>query len=60
MATLAAFDAIAATLPLGPVGYNDKGERLIWIETAAADELSALRGSGGSVSSCGWSRSRRP
>jgi hypothetical protein len=32
----AAFDAIAATLPLGSVGYenetNEKGERLIWLE----------------------------
>jgi hypothetical protein len=35
----AAFDAIAATLPLGSVGYeaqaNAKGERLIWLESAA-------------------------
>ena len=32
----AAFDAIAATLPLGSVGYdnetNERGERLIWLE----------------------------
>jgi hypothetical protein len=32
----AAFDAIAATLPLGSVGYengvNEHGERLIWLE----------------------------
>jgi hypothetical protein len=31
-----AFDAIAATLPLGSVGYerepDEKGERLIWVE----------------------------
>jgi hypothetical protein len=31
----AAFDAIAKTLPLGSVGYenatNEKGERLIWL-----------------------------
>jgi hypothetical protein len=33
--TQAAFDAIAATLPVGSTGYvnavNDKGERLIWL-----------------------------
>jgi len=36
--TPAAFAAIAATLPLGSVGYepqtNAKGERLIWLEAA--------------------------
>ena len=35
----AAFDAIAKTLPLGSVGYenatNEKGERLIWPDPAA-------------------------
>jgi hypothetical protein len=35
----AAFDAIAKTLPLGSVGYenkvNEKGERLIWLEPAS-------------------------
>jgi hypothetical protein len=35
--TQAAFDAIAKTLPLGSVGYenkvNKKGERLIWLST---------------------------
>ena len=34
--TQAAFDAIAATLPLGSVGYenetNERGERLIWLD----------------------------
>jgi hypothetical protein len=34
----AAFDAIAKTLPLGSVGFenavNEKGERLIWLERA--------------------------
>jgi hypothetical protein len=33
-----AFEAIAATLPLGSVGYenavNERGERLIWLEAA--------------------------
>jgi hypothetical protein len=32
----AAFEAIAATLPLGSVGYenetNERGERLIWLD----------------------------
>jgi hypothetical protein len=36
--TQAAFDAIAKTLPLGSVGYenkvNEKGERLIWLDRA--------------------------
>jgi hypothetical protein len=39
----AAFDAIAATLSLGSVGYenatNERGERLIWLEDAMADHL---------------------
>jgi hypothetical protein len=42
------------TLPLGSVGYEPqlsaKGERLIWIERAQADKLSALRGPGESYS----------
>jgi hypothetical protein len=46
--TPAAFEAIAATLPLGSVGYenatNEKGERLIWLEPRMVDRLSALRG----------------
>jgi hypothetical protein len=36
--TQAAFDAIASTMPLGNVGYenqvNDRGERLIWLDRA--------------------------
>jgi hypothetical protein len=36
-----AFEAIARTLPLGSVGYeneaNEKGERLIWLEAAMVD-----------------------
>ncbi len=50
----AAFDAIAATLPLGSVGYeteaNERGERLIWLEDAMADRLGAMRGPGESFS----------
>jgi hypothetical protein len=41
--TQAAFDAIAKTLPLGFVGYenkrNEKGERLIWLELLLARQL---------------------
>jgi hypothetical protein len=46
--TQAAFDAIAKTLPLGSVGYenatNEKGERLIWLDRAVAARLRSLRG----------------
>ena len=46
----AAFEAIAKTLPLGSVGYenatNEKGERLIWLEPSVVDRLRALRGPG--------------
>jgi hypothetical protein len=46
--TQAAFDAIAKTLPLGSVGYenkvNEKGERLIWLEPSVVDRLRCLRG----------------
>jgi hypothetical protein len=52
--TPAAFEAIAATLSLGSVGYepqpNAKGERLIWIEAAIVDRLGAMRGPGESYS----------
>ena len=52
--TPAAFDAIAATLPLGSVGFEPdvdaKGARLIWIEAAVADCLKAMRGLGESYS----------
>jgi hypothetical protein len=37
----AAFEAIARTLPLGSVGYenkvNEKGERLIWLDPSVVD-----------------------
>jgi hypothetical protein len=48
--TPAAFEAIAATLPLGSVGYEPKvdaqGQRLVWLETAIVDRLGAMRGPG--------------
>ena len=41
--TPAAFEAIAATLPLGSVGYengvNEKGERYIWLAPNVVDRL---------------------
>jgi hypothetical protein len=49
-----AFEAIAWTLPLGSVAYeseaDERGERLIWLEDAMADRLSAMRGPGESFS----------
>ena len=46
----AAFEAIAATLPLGSVGFEREvganGERRVWLEAAVVDRLAALRGSG--------------
>ncbi len=52
--TPAAFEAIAATLPLGSVGYenatNEKGERLIWLDPAVLARLKAMRGPGESYS----------
>jgi hypothetical protein len=52
--TQAAFDAIAKTLALGSVGYenatNEKGERLIWLERSVVDRLKAMRGPGESYS----------
>jgi hypothetical protein len=51
--TPVAFDAISATLPLGSVGFGEareKGERLIWVETAVVERLRALRGPGESYS----------
>jgi hypothetical protein len=50
----AAFDAIAATLPLGSVGYenktNERGERYVWFGRAVVDRLRSLRGPGESYS----------
>jgi hypothetical protein len=46
--TQAAFEAIARTLPLGSVGYENKtnkqGEKLIWLDRAVVDRLRSLRG----------------
>jgi hypothetical protein len=50
----AAFDAIAKTLPLSSVGYenatNEKGERLAWLDRAVVDRLRFLRDTGESYS----------
>ena len=50
----AAFDAIAKTLPLASVGYenkvNEKGERLIWLEPNMVNRLRSMRGPGESYS----------
>ena len=50
----AAFDAIASTMRLGSVGFenevNEKGERLIWLDRWALDHLRYLRGPGESFS----------
>jgi hypothetical protein len=52
--SVAAFDAITSTLPLGSVGYenetNERGEKLIWLDRAMVDRLRSLRGSGESFS----------
>jgi hypothetical protein len=52
--TQAAFEAIAKTLPLGSVGYenkvNAKGEHLIWLEPSVVDRLRSMRGPGESYS----------
>jgi hypothetical protein len=50
----AAFDAIAATLPVGSVAFErdtgDKGERHIWLAAEIVNKLRRLRGSGESYS----------
>jgi hypothetical protein len=52
--TNAAYDAISATLSLGSVAvepyFNERGERLIWLDDATADRLGAMRGPGESYS----------
>jgi hypothetical protein len=49
-----AFEAIARTLPLGTVSYenktNERGERLIWLDPNVVDRLRAMRGPGESYS----------
>jgi len=41
-----AFEAIARTLPLGSVGYenstNEQGQKLIWLDRAVIDRLRSL------------------
>jgi hypothetical protein len=48
--TQAAFEAIAKTLPLGSVGFENKtdehGQTLIWLDRAVVDRLRSLRGAG--------------
>ena len=50
----AAFDAIAATLPVRSVAHEaevtEKGERLIWVEASVVDRLVAIRRPGESYS----------
>jgi hypothetical protein len=50
----AAFDAIAATLPLGSISFesevDDNGDRLIWLPRSVVDRLKAIRGPGESYS----------
>src|ERR1700692_2723187 len=45
--TQAAFEAIASTLPLGSVGYenktNEKGERYVWLEEVGVNRLRDTR-----------------
>jgi hypothetical protein len=48
--TQAAFDAVAATLPLGSVAYEAErtnlGNYWIWLETRWVSKLDAMRGKG--------------
>ena len=52
--TQAAFDAIASTMPLGSVGYENEvgpnGERYVWLAPDVVNRLSGLRGPGESYS----------
>jgi hypothetical protein len=52
--TNAAYEAISATLPLGSVAvepyFNEKGERVVWLEEVWVDRLGAMRGPGESYS----------
>ena len=56
--TAAAFDALAASAPLGSLGFErhpaDDGQRLVWLEPRFVDRLRAMRAPGGSTatSSC--------
>jgi hypothetical protein len=50
----AALDRICATLPVGNVAvepyFNERGERLIWLEDGMVDRLAAMRWRGESYS----------
>ena len=46
----AAFQAIAATSPLGTVDHEPNGERLIWLEERWINQLDAIRMPGKSYS----------
>ena len=52
--TAAAYEAIAASMPLGSVGVDPEpgaeGERHIWLEPRVVDRLRAMRGPGESYS----------
>jgi hypothetical protein len=52
--SLRAFEVIAATPPLGSVGYenevNEKGERSVWLEPHVVNRLGAICGPGESYS----------
>jgi hypothetical protein len=52
--TVAAFEAIARTLPLGSVAvepyFNERGERVVWLDEVWVDRLGAIRGPGESYS----------
>ena len=56
----AAFGAIAATLPLGSVGYenapNERGERLTWLDRAVDTPALAARPRESFSDVCGWPR----
>ena len=49
-----AYDAISATLPLGSVAvepyFNERGERVVWLEEVCLNRLRAMRGPGESYS----------
>ncbi len=50
--TQAAFDAIAATLPLGSVSYKNavnEGDRFVWLSPNVVDRLKAQRRPGESL-----------
>jgi hypothetical protein len=52
--TAGAFDALAATLPLGSIGFErhpaDDGQRLVWLDRSVIARLRALRRPGESYS----------